>query len=92
MESALVNAVNLVGVDINLAMRDPYYAVLLPYVAGLGPRKASGMIRRIGAAVSVPNQICNAAFLTELMLYSAMVLWFAEPIWSRRTSARLAYS
>lgn len=52
LESAIVNAVNLTEVDINLAMRDPYYAVLLPYVAGLGPRKASGMIRRIGAAVS----------------------------------------
>lgn len=52
LQSALVNFVNVVGVDINKALGNEYYGLLLPYVAGLGPRKASGMVRRIKAVVS----------------------------------------
>ncbi|EJT80427.1 transcription elongation factor SPT6 [Gaeumannomyces tritici R3-111a-1] len=46
-ETALVDVVNLVGVDINEAVNDPYTATLLPYVAGLGPRKATAVIKAI---------------------------------------------
>lgn len=49
METAMVDIVNLVGVDINEAMNDPYTANLLPYVAGLGPRKAQLLIKGINA-------------------------------------------
>ncbi|CAI5760233.1 unnamed protein product [Candida verbasci] len=47
IESVFVDIVNMVGVEINLAAIDPYYAQLLPYIAGLGPRKASGLLRSI---------------------------------------------
>ncbi|KAK1749981.1 Oxysterol-binding protein-domain-containing protein [Echria macrotheca] len=49
LETAMVDMVNLVGVDINDAMGDPYTANLLPYVSGLGPRKASLLIKGINA-------------------------------------------
>ena len=49
LETAMVDIVNLCGVDINEAMGDPYTANLLPYVAGLGPRKAQLLIKGINA-------------------------------------------
>lgn len=49
IESVFVDVINMVGVEINEALRDPYIAQLLPYVAGLGPRKASGLLRNINA-------------------------------------------
>ncbi|SMR43934.1 unnamed protein product [Zymoseptoria tritici ST99CH_3D1] len=49
LETALVDIVNLVGVDINEAFQDPYTQNLLPYVCGLGPRKADAMIKAIAA-------------------------------------------
>ncbi|KAJ4395404.1 Transcription elongation factor spt6 [Neurospora sp. IMI 360204] len=47
LETAMVDMVNLVGVDINVAMQDANTAHLLPYVAGLGPRKAQLLIKGI---------------------------------------------
>lgn len=47
IRTVLVDIVNLVGVDINRAIREPYYGASLQYVAGLGPRKASGLVRAI---------------------------------------------
>ena len=44
-ERVLVNVVNVVGVDINRAVNEPYYAALLPFVAGLGPRKAQVLVK-----------------------------------------------
>lgn len=51
LERALVNVVNRVGVDINRAVHDPYYQTLLPFVAGLGPRKAQHIVRKVQAIV-----------------------------------------
>ncbi|CAE6509346.1 unnamed protein product [Rhizoctonia solani] len=48
LERAIVNVVNNVGVDINRAVNDPYHRALLPYVAGLGPRKAEALIKKLG--------------------------------------------
>ncbi|KAI5291104.1 Transcription elongation factor spt6, partial [Ascosphaera atra] len=45
LESALVDMVNLCGVDINDAISDPSTANLLPYVCGLGPRKAAHLLK-----------------------------------------------
>lgn len=53
LERALVDVVNKVGVDINRAANDDYYASMLPYVAGLGPRKAQVLIKKIAALVSL---------------------------------------
>ena len=49
----MMNVVNVVGVDINRAVHDPYYQHLLPFVSGLGPRKAQLVIKKIQASVSV---------------------------------------
>lgn len=47
LDSSMVDMVNLCGVDINEAIGDAYVANLLPYVCGLGPRKATGMLHAI---------------------------------------------
>ena len=62
LERALVDVVNKAGVDINRAANDDYYATLLPYVAGLGPRKAQVVIRKIHALVS-PFMCCTISTL-----------------------------
>ncbi|QPG98129.1 Transcription elongation factor spt6 [Epichloe festucae Fl1] len=49
LESAMVDTVNMVGLNINDAMVDSYTANLLPYIAGLGPRKATSVIKAINA-------------------------------------------
>lgn len=50
-ERALVDITNKVGVDINRAVTDSYYQHLLPFVCGLGPRKAQALVKKIGALV-----------------------------------------
>ncbi|KAF4631225.1 hypothetical protein G7Y89_g6908 [Cudoniella acicularis] len=47
LDSAMVDMVNLCGVDINEAVGDSYTAALLPYVCGLGPRKATQVLKVI---------------------------------------------
>ena len=47
LETAMVDMVNLCGVDVNEAVNDTYTANLLPYVCGLGPRKASQLLKAI---------------------------------------------
>ncbi|KAJ6153827.1 Transcription elongation factor spt6 [Penicillium chermesinum] len=47
LETALVDMVNLVGVELTEAIHDPLTANLLPYVCGLGPRKAAHMLQMI---------------------------------------------
>jgi transcription elongation factor SPT6 len=52
LEKAMVDMVNLCGVCINEAVTQPYVANLLPYVCGLGPRKASHVLKIISSCVS----------------------------------------
>ena len=47
LETVLVDFVNMVGIDLNEAVTDTALAALLPYVAGLGPRKASYLLKVI---------------------------------------------
>lgn len=47
LETAMVDVVNMTGVEINDAVSDSYLANLLPYVAGLGPRKAQHLLKII---------------------------------------------
>jgi transcription elongation factor SPT6 len=49
LDTSMQDMVNLVGVDINAAVADSYTAALLPYVCGLGPRKAQYMIKTINS-------------------------------------------
>ncbi|KAL4757508.1 chromatin-remodeling histone chaperone SPT6 [Aspergillus foveolatus] len=55
LETALVDMVNLVGVDINEAVSDPATANLLPYVCGLGPRKAAHLLKIVNMTGGVVN-------------------------------------
>lgn len=52
LERGLVDITNKVGVDINRAITDAYYQNLLPFVCGLGPRKAQVVVQKISAIVS----------------------------------------
>ncbi|GAA6054598.1 hypothetical protein JCM3770_000071 [Rhodotorula araucariae] len=50
LERALIEVTNRVGVDINKAVRNSYYAHLLQYVAGMGPRKSEALLKKIAAS------------------------------------------
>jgi len=52
LERVLVDVANKVGVDINRAVTDSYYQRLLPFVCGLGPRKAGALVKKIAGLVS----------------------------------------
>ena len=47
LESAMIDMVNLIGVEINDALTETYTANLLPYICGLGHRKATYMLQVI---------------------------------------------
>lgn len=49
LENAMVDMVNLVGVELKEAYDDPYLSKLLPYICGLGPRKADRLVKAIQA-------------------------------------------
>ncbi|KKK24507.1 putative transcription elongation factor SPT6 [Aspergillus rambellii] len=55
LETALVDMVNLVGVDMNDAVTDQATANLLPYVCGLGPRKAAHLLKIVNMNGGVVN-------------------------------------
>ncbi|KAG7907436.1 hypothetical protein KL906_004123 [Ogataea polymorpha] len=49
IDTIFVDVACLVGIKINDAVRSPYLSTMLQYIAGLGPRKASSLIRGIEA-------------------------------------------
>ncbi|KAH9875754.1 hypothetical protein IAQ61_003218 [Plenodomus lingam] len=49
LETAMVDMVNLVGIDLPETYDDAYMSKLLPYVCGLGPRKADRLVKAIQA-------------------------------------------
>ncbi|TGO11015.1 hypothetical protein BTUL_0119g00150 [Botrytis tulipae] len=55
LETAMVDMVNLCGVNINEAVNDAYTANLLPFICGLGPRKATAVLKSINANGGVVN-------------------------------------
>ena len=64
LETAMVDMVNLCGVDINEAVSDSYTANLLPYVCGLGPRKATQVLKAVnlnGGVVSTRAELVGDA-------------------------------
>lgn len=40
------------GVEINSCVADPYQRAMLPFISGLGPRKADSLVHAVGRAVS----------------------------------------
>lgn len=49
LENAMVDMVNLVGFNLPDGYDDPYMSKLLPYICGLGPRKADRLVKAIQA-------------------------------------------
>ncbi|KAG8759037.1 Transcription elongation factor spt6 [Serendipita sp. 396] len=77
LERSLVNVVNRVGVDINRAVHDPYYQTLLPFVSGLGPRKAQHIARKVSALGNLVNReqfVRDGIMTTKVWLNSAAFL------------------
>ncbi|GAQ44758.1 transcription elongation factor SPT6 [Aspergillus niger] len=77
LETALVDMVNLVGVDINEAVTDSATANLLPYVCGLGPRKAAHLLKIVNMNGGVVNN--RAELLGVNAQYPAMGVKNADP-------------
>ncbi|KAI0082636.1 transcription elongation factor SPT6 [Panus rudis PR-1116 ss-1] len=75
LERVLVDVTNKVGVDINRAVTDSYYQCLLPFVCGLGPRKAQVLVKKIaGIGGTLTNReqfIKNGLLTTKIFLNAA---------------------
>lgn len=52
LERALVNSVCAMGIEINSCVADAYQRSMLPFISGLGPRKADSLVHAVGRAVS----------------------------------------
>ncbi|KAF7323037.1 Transcription elongation factor Spt6 [Mycena chlorophos] len=73
-ERVLVDVVNKVGVDINRAVGDAYYQTLLPYVSGLGPRKALHLVKNIerqGENIISREQFIKSGLMTKTLFINA---------------------
>ncbi|KAK9852135.1 hypothetical protein WJX84_004569 [Apatococcus fuscideae] len=66
VEQVLVTAINQVGCDINVALDSIWMAALVPFVGGLGPRKAAKLLqdtRRAGYAATRGSLFRDIAYL-----------------------------
>ncbi|KAL6300573.1 SH2 domain-containing protein [Sparassis latifolia] len=73
-ERVLVDVTNKLGVDVNRAVTDSYYQHLLPFVCGLGPRKAQVLVRKIasiGGNLINRDQFIKNGFLTTKIFLNA---------------------
>ncbi|KAL4894312.1 SH2 domain-containing protein [Aspergillus ambiguus] len=80
LETALVDIVNMVGVDINEAVIDTATANLLPYVCGLGPRKAAHLLK----IVNMNGGVVNNRF--ELLGVNAQYPAMGVKVWNNCAS------
>ncbi|CAL1704685.1 unnamed protein product [Somion occarium] len=74
LERVLVDITNKVGVDINRAVTDSYYQHLLPFVCGLGPRKAQVLVKKIaqiGGTLVNREQFVKSNLLTTKIFLNA---------------------
>jgi transcription elongation factor SPT6 len=88
-ERVLVDVTNKVGVDINRAVADSYYHHLLPFVCGLGPRKAQDLVKKIGALVSAS---VNHELVTKPKRNDREAVWRTETNSSKAGYLRPRYS
>ncbi|KAF8625819.1 hypothetical protein AX15_005199 [Amanita polypyramis BW_CC] len=73
-ERVLVDVINKVGVDINRAVADSYYQHLLPFICGLGPRKAQTLVKKIGGmggSLANRDQFIKGGLLTTKIFLNA---------------------
>ncbi|KAG6900843.1 hypothetical protein C0993_009961 [Termitomyces sp. T159_Od127] len=91
-ERTLVDVTNIVGVDINRAVADPYYQHLLPFVCGLGPRKAQALVKKIGSLggnlVNRDQFIKGSLLTTKIFLNAASFLRITQDPGSRPSKNR----
>lgn len=71
-ETAFVDSVCLEGVDLNLAVRNQYFAAVLRFVGGLGPRKAAGIVQSVlarahGGRVALRTQLVTAEITSRIV-------------------------
>ena len=52
LERGLVNAACFMGIEINSAVADSYQRAMLPFISGLGPRKADALVNAVLRQVS----------------------------------------
>ncbi|KAK4704537.1 transcription elongation factor SPT6, partial [Phenoliferia sp. Uapishka_3] len=75
LERPLMEVTAKVGVDINRAIRNSYYFHLLPYVSGLGPRKASSILQKIngpiGGTLSSRSNLITSQVMTKNIFMNA---------------------
>ncbi|CAO1630576.1 unnamed protein product [Parajaminaea phylloscopi] len=67
LERSIVSSANEVGVDLNKAVGDVYYRQLLPFVCGLGPRKARALVDAINKTLE-GNVVNRRALLDHQIL------------------------
>ncbi|EIW70012.1 hypothetical protein TREMEDRAFT_71488 [Tremella mesenterica DSM 1558] len=61
LERGLVNSVCFMGIEVNSCVADPYQRSMLPFIAGLGPRKADALINGIQRHGALVNRDAFAA-------------------------------
>lgn len=68
LERSIVSSTNEVGVDLNKSVGDAYYRQLLPFICGLGPRKAKALIDAISRRLE--GTVINRRALLEKQIMS----------------------
>ncbi|KZT70155.1 transcription elongation factor Spt6 [Daedalea quercina L-15889] len=92
LERVLVDVTNKVGVDVNRAVTDSYYQFLLPFVCGLGPRKAQVLVKKIaslgGNLVNREQFVKNGLLTTKVFLNAAGFLRIIQDAELKSTKGR----
>ncbi|WVF72010.1 transcription elongation factor SPT6 [Kwoniella sp. CBS 6097] len=57
LERGLVNSVCFMGIEINSCVADPYQRSMLPFISGLGPRKADALVHGIQKQGNLLNRL-----------------------------------
>lgn len=68
LERSIVSTANDVGVDLNKAVGDVYYRQLLPFVCGLGPRKARALVDAVSKKLE--GNVINRRALLDYQILS----------------------
>nr|ODN87881.1 transcription elongation factor SPT6 [Cryptococcus depauperatus CBS 7841] len=69
LERGLVNSVCYMGIEINSCVADPYQRTMLPYIAGLGPRKADSVVY----SIQKHGALINRMAFTDLGLFGPTI-------------------
>ena len=59
------------GIEINSCIADPYQRTMLPFIAGLGPRKADALVNAVNKSGNVVNRITYSELFGPTILENA---------------------